>query len=76
MSGEPVVARIGGGVADFDAADWDALRRDGQSVPHATPSSPRWRIRAAPSRETGWQPLPIVIDGPDGRPGGGHARLC
>ncbi len=68
MSGEPVVARVAGGVADFDAADWDACAGDGRSVSSPTPSSPRWRSPAAPSRETGWRPLPIAIDGPDGRP--------
>ena len=68
MSGEPVVARIGGGVAAFDAADWDACAGDGRSLPQPRLPLRARGIRAAPSRETGWRPLPIAIDGPDGRP--------
>jgi hypothetical protein len=67
MSGEPVVARIGGGVADFDAGDWDACA--GESDPflsHAFLSTLEESGSAV--AETGWRPLPVAIDGPDGRP--------
>lgn len=67
MSGEPVVARIGGGVASFDAADWDACA--GAADPflsHAFLSV--LEDSGSAVAQTGWRPLPIAIDGPDGRP--------
>jgi predicted N-acyltransferase len=67
MSGEPVVARIGGGVADFDAGDWDACA--GVADPflsHAFLST--LEDSGSAIAETGWRPLPVAIDGPDGRP--------
>ena len=42
----------------------------------ATPSCRSSRNRAAPSARTGWQPMPIVVDGADGRTGGDRAGLC
>ncbi len=67
MSGEPVVARIGGGVADFAPEDWDACA--GASDPflsHAFLST--LEDSGSAVAETGWRPLPVAIDGPDGRP--------
>jgi predicted N-acyltransferase len=67
MSGEPVVARIGGGVAEFDAAQWDACAGDGDPfLSHAFLAA--LEDSGSASAETGWRPLPIAIDGPDGRP--------
>ena len=57
-------------------------RRIGTAAPappirsSATPSSPRSRNSGSATAATGWQPLPIAIDGADGRPGGGDAGLC
>jgi uncharacterized protein len=67
MSGEPVIARIGGGIADFDPADWD--RCAGAADPflsHAFLST--LEESGSAIAETGWRPLPVAIDGPDGRP--------
>jgi uncharacterized protein len=67
MSGEPIVARIGDGVASFAAADWD--RCAGEADPflaHAFLSALEESGSAV--AEAGWRPLPIAIDGPDGRP--------
>ena len=67
MSGEPVVARIGGGVAEFDAADWDVCAGDGDPfLSHDFLAA--LEDSGSASAETGWRPLPIAIDGPDGRP--------
>ncbi len=67
MSGEPVVARIAPGVTSFAAEDWD--RCAGPADPflsHAFLAALE-ESRSAVA-ETGWQPAPIAIDGPDGRP--------
>ena len=67
MSGEPVVARVGGGVAAFDAADWDACAgTDDPFLSHAFLSA--LEESGSATAETGWRPLPIAIDGPDGAP--------
>jgi len=67
MSGEPVVARIGRGVASFDAADWDSCAGTGDPfLSHAFLSALEESGSAA--AETGWRPLPVAIDGVDGRP--------
>jgi uncharacterized protein len=67
VSGEPVVARIGDGVAGFDAADWDACAgADDPFLTHAFLSA--LEDSASATAETGWRPVPIAIDGPDGRP--------
>lgn len=61
-----VVARIASGVADFDQAQWDACA--GKDNPFIS-----WDFLVALERSgsvgegSGWQPLPIVIDGPDGQ---------
>ena len=68
MSGEPIVARLApGGVASFAAEDWD--RCAGSADPflsHAFLSA--LEESGSATARTGWQPLPIAIDGPDGRP--------
>ncbi|HYI48588.1 MAG TPA: GNAT family N-acetyltransferase [Allosphingosinicella sp.] len=67
MSGEPVVARIGGGVCDFRPADWDACA--GAADPFLTHAFLSTLEESGSARaETGWRPLPVAIDGPDGRP--------
>ncbi|HEY5711022.1 MAG TPA: GNAT family N-acetyltransferase [Allosphingosinicella sp.] len=67
MSGEPVVARIGRGVSSFEAADWDACAGpDDPFLSHAFLSALEDSQSAVAG--TGWRPLPIAIDGTDGRP--------
>jgi predicted N-acyltransferase len=67
VSGEPVVARVGGGVAAFDAAGWDACAgTDDPFLSHAFLSA--LEESGSATAETGWRPLPIAIDGPDGAP--------
>jgi len=67
VSGEPVVARIGGGVCDFRPADWDACA--GAADPFLTHAFLSTLEESGSARaETGWRPLPVAIDGPDGRP--------
>lgn len=62
-----VVARMGNGIASFDAADWDACAGDGNPfLTHAFLSALEDSGSAVAAR--GWQPVPIAIDGPDGRP--------
>ncbi|HEV2748490.1 MAG TPA: GNAT family N-acetyltransferase [Allosphingosinicella sp.] len=66
MSGE-IVARIGRGVASFEAGEWDACAGTGDPfVSHAFLAALEESGSAA--ARTGWQPAPIAIDGPDGRP--------
>ena len=60
-------ARIGAGVASFDEAEWDSCAgTDNPFLTHAFLSALE-ESGSATSR-TGWQPLPIAIDGSDGRP--------
>ncbi|TMJ20322.1 MAG: N-acetyltransferase [Alphaproteobacteria bacterium] len=67
MSGEPVFARLRDGVAAFEAADWDRCAgADDPFLSHAFLSALEDSGSAA--AETGWQPLPISIDGTDARP--------
>ena len=67
MSGEPVVARICSGVAGFEPADWDACAgADDPFLSHAFLSALEESESAVAA--TGWRPLPIAIDGTDGRP--------
>jgi len=67
LSGEPIVARVGDGVAGFAAADWDRCASDDDPfLSHAFLSAVEESGSA--TAETGWRPLPIAIDGPDGRP--------
>ena len=61
-----VVARIGGGVASFDAAEWDACAGSGNPfVSHAFLSA--LEDSGSAGTHAGWQPLPIAVDGADGR---------
>ena len=67
MSGEPIVARVGDGVAGFAAADWDRCAGTGDPfLSHAFLSA--LEESGSATAETGWRPLPIAIDGPHGRP--------
>ena len=62
-----IVARLGRGVASFDPVDWD--RCAGPADPflsHAFLSALEESGSATP--RTGWQSVPIAIDGEDGRP--------
>ncbi|HEX8527601.1 GNAT family N-acetyltransferase [Allosphingosinicella sp.] len=65
MSGEPVTARIGDGVASFEPDSWD--RCAGSADPflsHAFLSA--LEQSGSATVRTGWQPVPIAIDAPDG----------
>jgi uncharacterized protein len=65
MSEHDVVARIGKGVAAFDAAAWDACAGPANPfVSHAFLSALESSGSVGP--RTGWQPAPIAIDAPDG----------
>ncbi|WP_260597615.1 GNAT family N-acetyltransferase [Sphingomonas endolithica] len=62
-----VTAHIADGVAAIPAADWDACAgADNPFLSHAFLSIVEQSGSATP--RTGWQPIPIVIDGADGRP--------
>jgi hypothetical protein len=61
------VARIAGGVGEFEEADWD--RCAGAANPftsHAFLSI--LEESGSVTARTGWQPVPVAIDGRDGRP--------
>ncbi len=67
MSDREIVARVAPGVASFDADAWDACSGlDNPFLTHAFLSALEESGSAA--AQTGWQPVPIAIDGPDGRP--------
>ncbi|HYE28726.1 MAG TPA: GNAT family N-acetyltransferase [Allosphingosinicella sp.] len=62
-----ILARLGRGVASFEPADWDRCAgRADPFISHAFLSSLEESGSATPG--TGWQPVPIAIDGGDGRP--------
>ncbi|WP_420140501.1 GNAT family N-acetyltransferase [Sphingomonas sp.] len=62
-----VVARMAGGVSDIPAAAWDACAGDDNPfVSHAFLSA--LEDSGSATARTGWQPVPIVIDGDDGLP--------
>jgi uncharacterized protein len=62
-----VTARIAGGVRSFAAAEWDACAGSGNPfLSHAFLSALEESGSACP--RTGWQPVPIAIDGPGGVP--------
>ena len=66
MSGGDVLARVGGGVASFDAGEWDACAGSANPfVSHAFLAALEESGSAV--AQTGWQPLPIAVDGADGR---------
>ena len=63
----PLVARIGGGVSAFSAAEWDACAGSGNPfVGHAFLAA--LEESGSATARTGWQPAPIAIDGADGAP--------
>lgn len=65
VSSQPITARIADGVASIPSADWDACAGSANPfVGHAFLSLLE-RSGSATAR-SGWQPLPIVIDGVDG----------
>ncbi|MFZ5748367.1 MAG: GNAT family N-acetyltransferase [Pseudomonadota bacterium] len=67
MSSPPVTARIAQGVASIPAAAWDACAGTANPfVSHAFLSILERSGSATPA--TGWQPLPIIVDGSDGAP--------
>jgi uncharacterized protein len=62
-----VVARMAGGVSEIPAAAWDACAGDDNPfVSHAFLSA--LEDSGSATARTGWQPVPIVIDGDDGLP--------
>jgi len=62
-----VVARIGRGVASFDPVQWDACAgQDNPFLTHAFLSA--LEESGSATTRTGWQPVPIAIDGADGAP--------
>ena len=66
MRSSPITARIADGVAAVPAAEWDACAGTGNPfVSHAFLSI--LERSGSVGARAGWQPLPIVIDGPDGR---------
>ncbi|WP_419826965.1 GNAT family N-acetyltransferase [Sphingomonas sp.] len=71
-----VTARLGDGVGSIPAADWDACAGDANPfVSHAFLSA--LEDSGSATARAGWQPLPIVVDGGDGRPAGilpGYAK--
>jgi predicted N-acyltransferase len=61
-----LVARIGRGVPAFDAAEWDACAGTGNPfTTHAFLSA--LEESGSATARTGWQPVPLAIDGDDGR---------
>jgi predicted N-acyltransferase len=67
MSGEAIVARLAAGVTSFSPDDWDRCAgSDDPFLSHAFLSA--LEESGSATAGTGWQPLPIAIDGPDGRP--------
>jgi predicted N-acyltransferase len=65
--GEPIVARIGEGVASFDPAEWDACAGpDDPFLGHAFLAA--LEVSGSAAAATGWRPAPVSIAGPDGRP--------
>jgi hypothetical protein len=62
-----ILARLGRGVASFEAADWDCCAGTGDPfLSHAFLSA--LEDSGSATARTGWQPVPIAIDGEDGRP--------
>jgi predicted N-acyltransferase len=67
MSGEPVIARLADGVSSFAPEDWDRCAgADDPFLSHAFLSA--LEDSGSATRQTGWRPLPIAIDGLDSRP--------
>jgi len=67
VSSNAVTARIADGVVSIAAGDWDACAGTGNPfTSHAFLSI--LEESGSATAATGWQPIPIVIDGADGRP--------
>ncbi len=67
MSTAPVTARIAAGVRAIAAADWDACAGSANPfLSHAFLAI--LEESGSATAQTGWQPIPIVIDGVDGKP--------
>jgi predicted N-acyltransferase len=67
MTDRGIIARLGDGVSSFSAEDWDRCAgADNPFLSHAFLSV--LEDSESVGARTGWQPLPIAIDGPDGRP--------
>jgi uncharacterized protein len=66
MSAEDFTARIGPGVAAFDPAEWDSCAGGANPfVSHDFLSA--LEESGSVGARTGWQPVPIAMNGPDGR---------
>ncbi|HEY5723076.1 MAG TPA: GNAT family N-acetyltransferase [Allosphingosinicella sp.] len=64
---DPIVARLANGVAEFEAAEWDSCAgSDNPFLSHAFLSA--LELSGSAAGATGWQPVPIAIDGSDGSP--------
>src|SRR4051794_26172587 len=62
-----VVARMADGINAFSAEEWDACAGDANPfVSHAFLSA--LEDSGSAVAQSGWQPVPIAIDGPDGAP--------
>ncbi|MGC6401521.1 GNAT family N-acetyltransferase [Sphingomonas sp. FW199] len=67
MTARPITARIAESVTAIPAAEWDACAGTGNPFLSHRFLSILERSGSA-SAQAGWQPLPIVVDGADGRP--------
>jgi len=62
-----ILARLGRGVASFEASGWDRCAgTDDPFLSHAFLSA--LEESGSATARTGWQPVPVAIDGEDGRP--------
>jgi uncharacterized protein len=62
-----ILARLGRGVVSFDKTDWDRCAGAGDPfLSHAFLAA--LEESGSATARTGWQPVPIAIDGEDGRP--------
>ena len=69
MADREIVARIANGVASIAPDEWDRCHDGGNPfLSHAFLSALEESGSVGPG--TGWQPLPILIDGADGKPAG------
>jgi predicted N-acyltransferase len=60
-----IIARLGQGVAGFDAEAWDSCAGSGNPfLSHAFLSA--LEESGSATAEAGWQPVPIAVEGPDG----------
>ena len=67
MSGAAITARIAAGVSAVPAPEWDACAGTANPfVSHAFLSILERSGSAV--AQTGWQPVPVIVDGPDGAP--------